>query len=257
MGYVGDWRPHKPRGPIGAHFKSPGPKYSLPSTVGRDGHDGRKKQAPAHSFGTRHAKFSSDCSPGPGAYAINSSITRRGGNGTPKYSLYGRHKELRPFSTPGPGQYSPEQAGKSAYYSAPTYSLSGRTKGHKSDQSPGPAAYGLNSCLGVHVITQSSAPAYSMTARATVGSFHEDLRKTPGPGTYKPVDPSLIKRKGPSYSMIGRNLMPTDCTRKPGPGAHCPEKVKVNKPHNPTFSFGITHSDYCNPLILNIDNTAY
>merc|ERR1711934_79889 len=56
---------------------------------------------------------------------------------------------------------------------------------------------------------------------------------------------------------IGRNLMPTDCTRKPGPGAHCPEKVKVNKPHNPTFSFGITHSDYCEPLILNIDNTAY
>ena len=93
-----------------------------------------------------------------------------------------------------------------------------------------------------------------MTARATVGSFHEDLRKTPGPGTYKPVDPSLIKRKGPSYSMIGRNLMPTDCTKKPGPGAHCPEKVKVNKPHNPTFSFGITHSDYCSPLILNIDN---
>merc|ERR1712071_294375 len=90
---------------------------------------------------------------------------------------------------------------------------SGRTKGHKSDQSPGPAAYGLNPMLGIHVLTKGSAPAYSMTARATVGSFHEDLRKTPGPGTYKPVDPSLIKSRGPSYSMIGRNLMPMDSTR--------------------------------------------
>merc|ERR1712168_628365 len=221
MGYVGDWRPHKPRAPIGEHLKSPGPKYSLPSTVGRERHDGRKKQAPAFSFGTRHAKFSSDCSPGPGAYSIVPSTTRRGGDGTPKYSLYGRHKELRPFSTPGPGQYSPEQAGKSAYYSAPTYSLSGRTKGHRSDQSPGPAAYVLQ----------------SMTARATVGSFHEDLRKTPGPGTYKPVDPSVIKARGPSYSIIGRNMMPTDSTKKPGPGAHSPEIVFVTKRQQPKFSF--------------------
>lgn len=250
MGYVGDWRPHKPRGPIGAHFKSPGPKYSLPSTVGRSGHDGRKKQAPAFSFGTRHAKFSSDCSPGPGAYSIISSTTRRGGDGTPKYSLYGRHKEIRPFSTPGPGQYSPEQAGKSAYYSAPTYSLSGRTKGHKSDQSPGPAAYELNPMIGIHVLTKGSAPAYSMTARATVGSFHEDLRKTPGPGTYKPVDPSLIKSRGPSYSMIGRNVMPSDSTRKPGPGAHSPEHVVMNKCATAKYSFGVHHSDFCAPLIL-------
>jgi len=254
MGYVGDWRPHKPRGPIGAHFKSPGPKYQLPSTVGHNNHDGRKKQAPSHSFGTRHAKFSSDCSPGPAAYGISASCTRKGGDGTPKYSLYGRHKELRPFSTPGPGQYSPEQAGKSAYYSAPTYSLSGRTKGHRSDQSPGPAAYVLQSMTGVHVISRSSAPAYSMTARATVGSFHEDLRKTPGPGTYKPVDPSVIKVRGPSYSMIGRNMMPTDSTRKPGPGAHSPEKVKLTKFQMPNYSFGTAHSEYCSPLILATDS---
>jgi len=137
MGYVGDWRPHRPRGAIGAHFKSPGPKYSLPSTIGMEGHDGRKKQAPAHSFGMRHAKFSSDVSPGPGAYAISSSTTRKGTDGTPKYSLYGRHKDISIFSTPGPGAYFPENSGKSAYYSAPTYSLSGRTKGHSADQSPG------------------------------------------------------------------------------------------------------------------------
>lgn len=32
--WVGDWRPHRPRGPISAAFKSPGPKYALPSALG-------------------------------------------------------------------------------------------------------------------------------------------------------------------------------------------------------------------------------
>jgi len=254
MGYVGDWRPHKPRGAIGAHFKSPGPKYQLPATIGHTNHDGRKKQAPSHSFGTRHAKFSADCSPGPAAYSIQATTTRHGGDGSPKYSLYGRHKELRPFSTPGPGQYSPESSGRSAYYSAPTYSLSGRTKEARSDASPGPAAYYLKSMTGTNVVQASSAPAYSMTARVTVGSFHEDLRKTPGPGTYKPVDPSVIKGRGPSYSIIGRNMMPTDSTKKPGPGAHSPESVYVNKRQQPKFSFGILHSEFCSPMILPTDN---
>lgn len=252
MGYVGQWRPHKPRGAIGAHFKSPGPKYQLPTTVGSSNHDGRKRQNPSFSFGTRHAKFSSDCSPGPAAYGINR-VTRKGGDGTPKYSLYGRHKDLKPFSVPGPGHYSPESSGKSAYYSAPTYSLSGRTKGRNGDQSPGPAAYCLPSMMGIHVLSRSSAPAYSMTARVAVGSFHEDLRKTPGPGTYKPVDPAVIKARGPSYSMIGRNMMPTDSTRKPGPGAHMPELVSLTKQCAPKFSFGVVHSPFCPPMILSTD----
>jgi len=250
MGYVGDWRPHKPRGPIGAHFKSPGPKYSLPSTVGRDGHDGRKKQAPAHSFGTRHAKFSSDCSPGPGAYAINSSITRRGGDGTPKYSLYGRHKELRPFSTPGPGQYSPEQAGKSAYYSAPTYSLSGRTKGHKSDQSPAPNHYSL---IERHNSRVKSAPKYSFGGRHSIGHFTEDLAKTPGPAVYNVINPNVFKNQKPAYSMTGRSQMPGDRTTKPGPGAHSPEKVYVTRRQAPASSFGIRHSEYTTPIIVAAD----
>jgi len=253
MGYVGEWRPHKPRGAIGAHFKSPGPKYQLPSTLGTNHHDCRKKTSPSFSFGTRHARFNADCSPGPGAYSISSSITRNGGDGSPKYSLYGRHKALTPFSTPGPGRYSPEKSGRSAYYSAPVYSLSGRTDNHKLDQSPGPAAYILHPMMGVHVIGRSSAPAYSMTARATVGSFHEDLRKTPGPGTYRICDPTVNKSRAPSYSMIGRNIMPTDNTRKPGPGAHSPENVTLHKRSNANYSFGIRHSEFCAPLIQPID----
>jgi len=250
MGYVGDWRPHRPRGPIGAHFKSPGPKYSLPSTVGREKHDGRKKQAPAFSFGTRHAKFSSDCSPGPGAYSIVPSTTRRGGDGTPKYSLYGRHKELPTFSTPGPGQYSPEQAGKSAYYSAPTYSLSGRTKGHKSDQSPAPNAYSL---AENHNSRVRSAPKYSFGSRQQIGHFTEDLAKTPGPAVYSSVDASIYRRQAPQYSMTARNNLPGDSTSKPGPGAHYPERVTVNRSAAPNLTFGIRHSEYTTPIMVAAD----
>lgn len=32
--WVGTWRPHKPRGPIAAFYRSPGPKYALPGLTG-------------------------------------------------------------------------------------------------------------------------------------------------------------------------------------------------------------------------------
>lgn len=251
--YVGEWRPHRPRGPIGAHFKSPGPKYALPGSTGFQAHDMRKQRNPAFSFGTRHAKFSNDCSPGPG-YLVPANITKHGVDGTPKYSLYGRYKDQIAFKNPGPGTYSPEKSGRSAQYSAPSYSLSGRTKAQKSDNSPGPAAYQLFPMLGTKIVSGMSAPSYSMTGRAIVGSFHEDLRKTPGPGTYRVIPPYVYKNRGPLYSMTGRNMLPSDSTKKPGPGAHSPEKVFIHKYQPPSHSFGIRHSEYtapCNEPIRN------
>ena len=46
--------------------------------------------------------------PSPG-HAIDPSITHRGKDDTPHYSLSSRHKELVPFNTPGPGTYGPEK----------------------------------------------------------------------------------------------------------------------------------------------------
>lgn len=71
------------------------------------------------------------------------------------------------------------------------------------------------------------APIYSMTGRSKTGSFHEDLQKTPGPGTYDITEPSIYKDKAALYSMTSRNVMPGDTTQKPGPGAHSPEKVST------------------------------
>jgi len=47
-----------------------------------------------------------------------------------------------------------------------------------------------------------------MTARSKTGSFAEDLAKTPGPGHYRILDPNVVKRRGPAYSILGRSYMP-------------------------------------------------
>ena len=51
--------------------------------------------------------------------------------------------------------------------------------------------------------------------------------QTPGPGTYRVIHPCVYKNRGPLYSMTGRNMLPSDSTKKPGPGAHSPEKVSL------------------------------
>ncbi|KAM9480948.1 ciliary microtubule associated protein 1B-like [Clarias gariepinus] len=250
--WVGSWRPHTRRGPIAAMFTGPGPKYALPGATGLEGHDPRKSKAPAYSFGIPHQQSIDSCSPGPG-YLVPANITRFGCVGGPVYSLYSRPRDPRLFQTPGPGAYRPEEAVKRTYSSAPAYSLSARTELFHNDQTPGPAAYMLPPVLGPVSVGKRSAPNISLSGRNKITSFHEDLRKTPGPGTYRVVDVNVYKSKNPQYSMIGRNSLPGDTSQKPGPGTHYPEKVTCTRPKAPSFSFGVRHSEYTAPLVLDIN----
>ncbi len=52
--------------------------------------------------------------------------------------------------------------------------------------------------------------------------------------------------------MLGRNNMPGDSTVKPGPGSHYPENVYLTKRKAPQCSFGIRHSQYVAPLIVEV-----
>lgn len=95
------WEPHKRRGPIAAEYSSPGPCYGLPTLMGQPGHDVRSvhNRGPAFPFGTKRAKFSDDCSPGPKYHpndvlGVSSKVFRDGKDGTPHYSLSSRHKDL-------------------------------------------------------------------------------------------------------------------------------------------------------------------
>ncbi|XP_010888775.3 outer dense fiber protein 3-B-like isoform X2 [Esox lucius] len=249
--WVGVWRPHKPRGPIAAHYSGPGPKYALPGATGLNCHDPTKPNGPAFSFGTRHRQVTSDSSPGP-KYLVPPNITRIGRDGTPSYSICSRPKDPYLFQSPGPGHYSPEKSGKSAYYSAPAYSISARSKGFCNDQTPGPAAYMLPSLFGPATVNKTSAPNFSLQGRSKIGNFNEDLQKSPGPGTYRVVDPCIYKNKPPHYSMTGRNGMPGDTTKTPGPGAYYPEKVTFTRIKPPSFSFGVRHSEFIVPLIVDV-----
>jgi hypothetical protein len=241
-----------PRAPIAAMYSSPGPCYGLPGLVGQNVHDPRSVhfKNPSYSFGTRHGKFRDDCSPGP-AYFPDPKMYKDGKDGTPHYSLYSRQKDSTLFPVPGPGAYRPEKSGRSAQYSAPEYSFGSRHRHRRTDKTPAPNSYGLPSMLGTTVMSgKKQAPCYSMTGRSKTGSFHEDMQKTPGPGCYNTTEPSVNRHKSPMYSMTSRNNMPGDSTTKPGPGAHSPEKVRVNKREQPHFSFGIRHSQYTAPLIV-------
>lgn len=54
--------------------------------------------------------------------------------------------------------------------------------------------------------------------------------------------------------MLGRNVMPGDSTLKPGPGAHSPERVSINKRAAPGYSFGIRHTQFEAPLIVEVQD---
>ncbi|XP_054703602.1 outer dense fiber protein 3B isoform X2 [Grus americana] len=244
--WVGSWRPHRPRGPIAALYGSPGPKYGLPTNVGYRLHDPSRGRAPAYSFGVRTGGRQDERSPGP-AYLLPPGTTAKGQDGTPAFSIYGRPRDLPPIHTPGPGCYSPERAGRLAFPSAPACSLRSRTQQGTSHQTPGPAAYRLPPMLGPRVVSKSSAPNYSILGRSHVGAFYEDLCKTPGPCSYRVVNPDVYKQRAPQYSMLARNALPGDTTAKPGPGAYSPEQGRQRG-----LTFGIRHSDYLAPLIVDV-----
>ncbi|EDO39533.1 predicted protein [Nematostella vectensis] len=241
---------------IAARERGPGPgRYGLPSTCGFPEHDFTKNRAPAYSFGTRleNSMFKKDCSPGPG-YRIDPSITKHGKDGTPSYSVLGRQRDPNTFKTPAPGAYSPEKVHPQGERHAPAYSMGGRTRYRKRDASPSPNAYNLPQLLGPKVPNKYSSASYSMTGRATTGSFSEDLAKAPGPGKYNTTIPNTYKNRQPQYSMLGRSYMPGDSTKKPGPGAHSPEKVYINKHQAPKISLGIRHSEFITPLIIDVSD---
>ncbi|OBS70896.1 hypothetical protein A6R68_00565, partial [Neotoma lepida] len=220
--WVGAWRPHRPRGPIMALYTSPGPKYLIPPTTGFMKHTPTKLRAPAYSFRGAPMLLAENCSPGP-RYSVNPKILRTGKDIGPAYSILGRYR-TKTMLTPGPGDYFPEKSTKHVFDSAPSHSISARTKTFRVDSTPGPAAYMLPVVMGPHT--------------------------TPGPAAYRQTDVQVTKFKAPQYTMAARVEPPGDKTLKPGPGAHSPEKVFLNKPCAPIVTFGIKHSDYMTPLVV-------
>ncbi|XP_064634345.1 ciliary microtubule associated protein 1A-like isoform X2 [Lineus longissimus] len=249
------WPSTTPRGPCAAIGSNPGPgAYGLPTLVGQPKHDPRstKNRNPAFPFGTRHGKLVDECGPGPAHYP-DAKITRYGADGTPHYTLKDRTALARPANNPGPGSYSPEKAGQQAHFHAPQFSFGARNKNRGQDKTPAANSYTMPSMMSRTVQSnKKTAPCYSVRGRSKIGGFHEDLQKTPGPGTYTTTTPHIYKAKSPAYTLSGHCAMPGDGTQKPGPGAHSPEKVIINKRAAPGWHMGLRHSQYICPLIENV-----
>ncbi|KAF6105226.1 outer dense fiber of sperm tails 3 [Phyllostomus discolor] len=249
--WVGSWRPHRPRGPIMALYSSPGPKYMIPPTTGFVKHTPTKVRAPAYSFRGAPMLLSENCSPGP-RYSVNPKILRTGKDYGPAFSILGRY-HTKTMLTPGPGDYFPERSTKHVFDSAPSHSISARTRTFRVDSTPGPAAYMLPAVMGPHSVGKASQPSFSIKGRSKLGGFSDDLHKTPGPAAYHQTDVQVTKLKAPQYTIAARVEPPGDKTLKPGPGAHSPEKVTLTKPCAPIITFGIKHSDYMTPLLVQTD----
>merc|ERR1712133_134189 len=185
--------------------------------------DSTKHKKPAYSFGSRFKISEKVCSPGP-VYFVKDEITRVGKEGSAKYTQLGRRKESRAFKTPGPGRYENHRCHPQGEIHFPKYSMGSRTKYRKSN-------------------------AYSMTSRRSIGSFDQDLARTPGAARYNVIDQNIYNKQSPQYSMLARRFVPGDKTKKPGPGAHYPENVSITKEKVPNYSMGIRHSEYITPFI--------
>lgn len=108
----------------------------------------------------------------------------------------------------------------------------------------------MPSLLGPRVIGKVSAPTYSIGGRSTVGSFFEDLSKTPGPSAYHVVNPAIYKSRAPQFTMLARTSLPQDNTLNPGPAAY-----SVDQHRQPRgWSFGTRHSDYLARIVTDVDD---
>ena len=117
------------------------------------------------------------------------------------------------------------------------------------DSFPSSNSYSLPPMIGPKIPNKPASKDYIMNSRRNIGSFDQDLAKTPGPAKYDVVEQNLYKKHLPKYSMLARRFVPGDKTRKPGPGVHYPENVVINKKSVPKYSMGIKHSEYMTPFM--------
>ncbi|KAI6653298.1 vesicle-associated membrane protein 2-like [Oopsacas minuta] len=236
---------------INAKLRGPGPaRYALPNTSGFFGHDATKTRLPAYSFGLRTTLlYRKTKTPGP-AHFIDASMSRFGKEGSSKFSLKSRNLMGKQFQTPAPNAYNAERIRPQREPNAPSYSMGTRNRMRKADSVPSPNSYSLPSLIGPRIVNKDASSAFTMTNRASVGAFDEDLARTPGPGHYSITQTDIYKSKRPVYSLQGRSFIPGDTAQKPGPGAHSPEKVDMSKRRMPAYSMGVRHSEYLCPLIV-------
>ncbi|KER24641.1 hypothetical protein T265_07739 [Opisthorchis viverrini] len=231
----------KPRGPIGAMYKSPGPIYMLPPLIGEKDHDMRSTfiKAPSYSLAKMLKTQDYDQSPGPAAYAQNSKMTNTGDVFSPKYTITGMKPPLKFGFGPGPADYNVDPGSKLVFPMAPSYQMGQMLRSLKTDGTPAPNAYTLPDPSKRSEIP--TGPRYTMAGRND--AHVQILNKFPGPADYSVGSPDLYLHSNPKYTM-GIKVSERSKAELPGPLSYKSELVTAHLPSTPKFTMGIKHSQY-------------
>ncbi|GFN77894.1 outer dense fiber protein 3 [Plakobranchus ocellatus] len=214
--------------------KGPAPNtYLLPSTLGTKSHDPTIEQAPGYSFGSR---YSYHLAAGPGPYSIPGSVSNRGINTKPGFSLYGRPKisiwANSASQNPGPTFLGSNNA---TFRCSPSYSFGAPYRENNKSIGPGPNSYNPRRPFG------ASARGTKIGGRSK-DSFAKDLAKAPGPAAYgNPYE--LVSPRGPAFSIGRRTVRPGNKMDTPAPNAYKPPVLENSMPSSPRFSMGTKHHE--------------
>lgn len=119
-----------------------------------------------------------------------------------------------------------------------------RTYNPDRDQKPAPNAY-MYSTKGY----KPRAPVYSLSSRIP----EIDFTNSPGPARYGGISKNLTNRRAPLFSMKPKIPPIRNGTNVPGPNRYDLNKYSPgNAP--PNYTFGIRHSEYAPPMIVQCDN---
>lgn len=154
--WVGPWRPHRPRGPIAAHYRGPGPKYKLPSNTGTGarhcaGRGGRKgwrglcrEWGAVPRAGEREVRSGGGCAragaagPGdagsPAGYVLHDPSRAR----APAFTFGLRLPRQQVSCSPGPGYLVPARMTVRGWDGTPAFSIFGRQRHAAPSLTPGP-----------------------------------------------------------------------------------------------------------------------
>ncbi|XP_072206990.1 ciliary microtubule associated protein 1A-like [Excalfactoria chinensis] len=216
--------------------------------LGYVGHSPTKDRAPAYTFRGTKRPAAESCGPGP-CYFVQPAITRNGKYVVPGSNLQGRTM-THTTVTPGPSDYRTEAANRQIFHLPPIQSMAFRRELLQTGLRPGPGTYTLPRLMGPNTAYTSASPCYSARTRCQRGSYDEDLAKTPGPAALPKVAVDAYKTRAPAYTMAAQLKPGEGKAAKPGPADYSIGRVTLIKPQAPACTFGIHHSLYTTPLIV-------
>nr|DBA31488.1 TPA: hypothetical protein GDO54_007326 [Pyxicephalus adspersus]DBA31489.1 TPA: hypothetical protein GDO54_007326 [Pyxicephalus adspersus] len=154
------------------------------------------------------------------------------------------------YSSPGPKYALPGNTGYIQHdpskFRAPAYSFGSRRFKFVDDCSPGP---GYLVPANITIRGKDGTPAYSIYGRP------RDLNafRTPGPGSYSPERAGKSAyRSAPIYSLGARTKTFSNDQTPVCLTFLFSLQVILSRPQAPQFSFGIRHSEYVAPLIVDV-----